>query len=135
MLIRKQFRFEAAHVLPYHTGKCARLHGHSYRLDVTVGGPLQADGPARGMVEDFDRLSALVRTEIIDELDHRSLNDLLENPTAEHIVGWIWARLIPHLDTMRELVLWETATACAILRHDDPDLPSLTDAATRRNLL
>ncbi len=123
-------------MLPYHSGKCARLHGHSYRLDVTVGGSLRSDGPARGMVEDFDDLSALVRTEVIDELDHRSLNDVLDNPTAERIVGWIWARLLPRLANLRELVLWETATACAILRHDDPDLPALiTDAATRRNLL
>ena len=136
VLIRKRFRFEAAHVLPYHTGKCARLHGHSYRLDVTIGGPLRSDGSSRGMVEDFDDVAAAVRADVLEALDHRSLNDVLENPTAERIVAWIWARLTPRLANLRELVLWETATACAILRHDDPELSNLlTDAATRRNLL
>ena len=52
MQIRRTFRFEAAHVLPFHQGKCSRMHGHSYRLDVAVRGPLQTDGPARGMIED-----------------------------------------------------------------------------------
>src|SRR5277367_1595693 len=72
--IRKQFAFEAAHVLPHHQGKCSRLHGHSYRLDVTVEGGLQSEGPATGMVIDFDELARIVRTAVIDALDHRHLN-------------------------------------------------------------
>ena len=121
MRIRKQFKFEAAHILPWHPGKCARLHGHSYRLDVTLLGPLQSDGPSRGMVEDFDTISRVVEREIIDVLDHRSLNDFLENPTAEAIACWIWQRIIDHLDRLDELTLWETATACAILRRSDTE--------------
>ena len=107
MRIRKQFKFEAAHVLPWHPGKCARLHGHSYRLDVTLKGTLQSDGPSRGMVEDFDTISTVVEREIIARLDHRSLNDLLENPTAEAIAQWIWQRIVGHLDRLEELTLWE----------------------------
>ena len=93
MQIRKSFTFEAAHVLPHHPGKCARLHGHSYRLDVALEGPLQATGPAAGMVEDFEVLSRVVEAAVIDELDHRSLNELMDNPTAENIVVWVWRRL------------------------------------------
>jgi 6-pyruvoyltetrahydropterin/6-carboxytetrahydropterin synthase len=119
MRIRKQYKFEAAHVLPWHPGKCARLHGHSYRLDVTLNGPLQEEGPSRGMVVDFDAISQIVEREIVAVLDHRSLNDFLENPTAEAIACWIWRRISPHLDRLEELTLWETATACAILRRDD----------------
>ncbi len=119
MRIRKQYKFEAAHILPWHPGKCARLHGHSYRLDVTLQGPLQTDGPSRGMVEDFDTISQVVEREVISTLDHRSLNDFLENPTAEAIACWIWQRLAPHLHRLEELTLWETATACAILRRSD----------------
>jgi 6-pyruvoyltetrahydropterin/6-carboxytetrahydropterin synthase len=120
VLIRKQFAFEAAHVLPHHQGKCSRLHGHSYRLDVSVAGPLQYEGAATGMVVDFDELAHIVRATIIDRLDHRHLNDTIENPTSENIVVWIWRRLAPQLPGLAELTLWETATACAVLRPDDP---------------
>lgn len=120
MLIRKQFAFEAAHVLPYHQGKCSRLHGHSYRLDVSVDGPLQSEGPATGMVVDFDELARVVRASVIDALDHRHLNDTIDNPTSENIAVWIWRRLAPQLPGLCELTLWETATACAVLRAGDP---------------
>lgn len=119
MQIRKRFHFEAAHALPSHPGKCARTHGHSYRLEVAISGPLHRDGPARGMVEDFDALEAIVRTEAIDALDHQTLNDLIENPTAEEILSWIWRRLEAKLTSLDELVLWETADACAVLRRGD----------------
>jgi 6-pyruvoyltetrahydropterin/6-carboxytetrahydropterin synthase len=118
--IRKQFAFEAAHVLPYHNGKCSRLHGHSYRLDVAVEGPLRADGPATGMIVDFDELARIVRSTIVDKLDHTHLNDTIENPTSENIVVWILRRLAAELTGLTELTLWETSNACAVLRADDP---------------
>ena len=116
MQIRKHFTFESAHVLPHHQGKCARLHGHSYRLEVAVSGPLQTAGPAQGMVEDFEVIKSIVKREVIDALDHRYLNDVLENPTCEIIVQWIWGRLAVAFAGLEELVLWETATSCAVLR-------------------
>jgi 6-pyruvoyltetrahydropterin/6-carboxytetrahydropterin synthase len=118
--IRKSFSFEAAHVLPHHPGKCARLHGHSYRLEVALEGPLQGAGPAAGMVQDFDVIADAVRGPVLAELDHRSLNDLMENPTAEQIVLWIWNRLAPELPQLTELVLWETRSARVVLRAGDP---------------
>jgi 6-pyruvoyltetrahydropterin/6-carboxytetrahydropterin synthase len=118
--IRKSFTFEAAHVLPNHPGKCARLHGHSYRLDVALEGPLRDAGPAAGMIEDFDVISRVVKAAVISQLDHRSLNELLENPTAENIVVWIWARLAHELPYLAELTLWETRKACVVLRKGDP---------------
>jgi 6-pyruvoyltetrahydropterin/6-carboxytetrahydropterin synthase len=119
--IRKQFRFEAAHVLPHHPGKCSRLHGHSYRVDVVVGGPLQSEGPAQGMILDFDEISAVVKPSVIERLDHSSLNDLLPNPTAEHIALWIWHELRGKLAGLAEVVVWETQTACAIVRASDAE--------------
>lgn len=71
------------------------------------------------MIADFDTIKQVVRSEAIDVLDHQNLNDFLENPTAEQIVMWIWRRLDPHLETLDELVLWETATSCAVLRRSD----------------
>jgi 6-pyruvoyltetrahydropterin/6-carboxytetrahydropterin synthase len=118
--IRKSFTFEAAHVLPHHPGKCARLHGHSYRLDVVLEGPLQATGPATGMVEDFEVVSRVVKAAVIGELDHRSLNELMDNPTAENVVSWIWGRLASELSQLAELTLWETPTACVVMKRGDP---------------
>ncbi len=120
MVIKKSFTFEAAHVLPHHPGKCGRLHGHSYRLEVALAGPLQTAGPAAGMVEDFEVVSRVVKAAVVSELDHRSLNEIVANPTAELILAWIWSRLAPELPTLNELVLWETPTACAVMRKDDP---------------
>jgi 6-pyruvoyltetrahydropterin/6-carboxytetrahydropterin synthase len=119
MQIRKHFRFEAAHVLPFHPGKCARMHGHSYSLEVGVRGALRTKGPARGMIEDFDEIRRVVREAIIEPLDHRTLNDEIENPTAERILLWIWRRLEPLLEGLDELVLWETPSSCAVLRRED----------------
>lgn len=107
-------------MLPHHPGKCSRLHGHSYRLEVALAGPLQSEGPAAGMIEDFDVVSRVVKAAVIGELDHRSLNELIDNPTAERIVIWIWNRLEPELSGLDELVLWETSTACAVMRKGDP---------------
>jgi 6-pyruvoyltetrahydropterin/6-carboxytetrahydropterin synthase len=118
--IRKSFTFEAAHVLPHHPGKCARLHGHSYRLDVALDGALQATGPAAGMVEDFEVVSRVVKAAVIDELDHRSLNELMDNPTAENVLVWMWGRLVAELPQLAELVLWETPRACAVMKKGDP---------------
>jgi 6-pyruvoyltetrahydropterin/6-carboxytetrahydropterin synthase len=117
--IRKTFRFEAAHVLPHHPGKCARLHGHSYRFEVALSGPLQTSGPATGMIVDFDDLATVVEPEVVEKLDHASLNDLMPNPTAEHIALWIWDALASHLPLLAEIVVWETATACAVVTKDD----------------
>ncbi len=120
MQIRKSFTFESAHVLPHHLGKCARLHGHSYRLDVALDGPLQQTGPAAGMVQDFEVVSRVVNAAVINALDHRSLNELLDNPTAEHVVEWIWERLESELPQLAELTLWETPNACVVMKRGDP---------------
>ena len=87
--VTRSFTFDAAHTLPWHQGKCRNLHGHTYRLEVVVEGPI---GP-NGIVVDFADLDDLVRREIIDRYDHTFLNDLLDNPTAELIAADIWKRL------------------------------------------
>jgi 6-pyruvoyltetrahydropterin/6-carboxytetrahydropterin synthase len=71
------------------------------------------------MIEDFDRVREVVHREILDVVDHVSLNDLMDNPTCEHIAAWIWERLLPVLPGLDELVVWETATSCAVLRRSD----------------
>jgi 6-pyruvoyltetrahydropterin/6-carboxytetrahydropterin synthase len=94
------------------------MHGHSYRLDVAVRGPLRNDGAAQGMVVDFDDIKRIVRERVIDVLDHQTLNEFVDNPTVERVVLWAWERLDGALEGLDELVLWETADSCALLRRD-----------------
>lgn len=72
--ISKTFKFEAAHQLPGYDGKCARLHGHSYRFEVRLAGCREESGPKRGMVHDFADLSSTVKERIISCLDHRFIS-------------------------------------------------------------
>jgi 6-pyruvoyltetrahydropterin/6-carboxytetrahydropterin synthase len=102
--VSRTFHFEAAHQLPWHEGKCRYLHGHSYRLQVTVAGPV---GP-NGIVIDFADLRAVVEREVIDRFDHRYLNDLMDNPTAELIAEQIYQRLGAAGLDVALVRLWET---------------------------
>lgn len=86
--------FAAAHRLPDHEGKCCRLHGHTYGLEVTVEGAPQESGPAAGMVMDFAELRERVKELIVDRLDHQLLNDVFEfAPTSEVVAAWMFTRL------------------------------------------
>jgi 6-pyruvoyltetrahydropterin/6-carboxytetrahydropterin synthase len=110
MEIWKEFGFEAAHRLPHVPDghKCARLHGHSFRVEVRVDGPIREP---EGWVMDFADLKAAWRP--LDEaLDHRYLNDVpgLENPTSEALARWIWERLRPTLPALSAVVVRETCT-------------------------
>lgn len=102
--VTRSFTFDAAHELPWHTGKCRQLHGHTYRLEVSVEGPLDENG----VVVDFDDLSTVVRREVVDRFDHRFLNDLMENPTAELVAQDGWKRLEAAGLPVVRLRLWET---------------------------
>lgn len=107
--VTRSFRFEAAHKLPWHPGKCRDLHGHGYTLEVTVEGPVGESG----IVMDFADLGTVVRREIIEELDHAYLNDLMENPTAELIAHDIFKRLEAASLPVSRIRLWETADCYA----------------------
>jgi 6-pyruvoyltetrahydropterin/6-carboxytetrahydropterin synthase len=109
--IRRRFRFEAAHHLPHHPGRCRELHGHSYELVVTVEGPVAEPS---GMVVDFSDLKRATREAVVDRLDHRCLNDLVDNPTAERMAEWIWKQLGPVLPGLVEIELAETSD-CSVL--------------------
>jgi 6-pyruvoyltetrahydropterin/6-carboxytetrahydropterin synthase len=114
--IFKEFTFEAAHRLPHvpEGHKCGRLHGHSYRVEVHVSGPLGADS---GWVRDFADLSAVVKP-VVDDLDHYYLNDIegLDNPTSEMLARWIWHRLTLRLPDLSGVVVKETCTTGCVYR-------------------
>jgi 6-pyruvoyltetrahydropterin/6-carboxytetrahydropterin synthase len=108
--ITKQFKFEAAHSLPNHDGKCKNLHGHSYILEVTVTGPIISSGPKEGMIMDFSELNTIVNQEIIGQWDHQFLNDLLPfTTTAENLAQECYRRLEKSGLDIEKIKLWETA--------------------------
>lgn len=111
--IWKEFTFEAAHRLPNvpPSHKCARLHGHSYRVRVTVRGELD---PHLGWVVDFDTIREAFEPVRL-QLDHYYLNEIegLENPTSELLARWIWARTKPRLPQLARIEVMETCTSGA----------------------
>jgi 6-pyruvoyltetrahydropterin/6-carboxytetrahydropterin synthase len=113
LIISKRFRFEAAHRLPRYQGPCFHLHGHSYELHVTLELPVD---PETGMTLDFFVLEAEVKRRVLDRLDHRNINDTLENPTAENIAVWIWDQLQPEFPQLTEIRLFETPDSSVIYR-------------------
>lgn len=109
--IFREFTFEAAHRLPNLPAdhKCTRLHGHSYRVIVTVSGPVD---PVLGWVMDFGDVKSAWRP--IDEvLDHHYLNEVpgLENPTSEVLAAWMWERLQVALPGLVSVAVRETCTS------------------------
>lgn len=116
MQLQKEFGFESAHSLPNvpEGHKCARVHGHSFRVVVCVEGPV---GETSGWVMDFADLKAAVAP-TIDALDHRYLNDLegLDNPTSERIAVWIWERIEPDLPGLASVEVRETCTSACTYR-------------------
>ena len=111
MEIFRQFTFDAAHRLDHlpEGHKCARVHGHTYRLIVYVDGSLD---PVLGWIVDFAEIKRLTG-EVLQHLDHHFLNEVdgLEQPTTEHIAMWIWDRLKPRLPGLARLTLWENANS------------------------
>jgi 6-pyruvoyltetrahydropterin/6-carboxytetrahydropterin synthase len=118
MEIFKEFTFEAAHRLPNvpPDHKCARLHGHSFRVRVQIEGQ---PGEETGWVRDFADLTCAMQP-VLDRLDHYYLNEVpgLENPTSELLARWIWDRLTPSLPELSQVVVHETCTSGCVYRGD-----------------
>ena len=111
MDIFKVFTVEAAHRLPHvpEGHKCARLHGHSFRIELHLSGPVH---PQAGWVMDFADVKAAFKP-IYERLDHHYLNDSpgLENPTSEQLAKWIWDQAKPLLPLLSAIVVHETCTS------------------------
>lgn len=92
--LSREFTFDAAHSLPDYPGKCARIHGHTYTLIVTVEGDLDQSG----MVMDFFKIKEIVE-DILAPLDHHYLNDYYEQPTVELIARDLFEKIQKALET------------------------------------
>lgn len=111
MKIFKHFDFDSAHFLPYVPDghRCKGIHGHTYRLTLHFEGETD---PELGWVIDFAEIKKVV-SPIIDEIDHKLLNDIegLENPTCEILAIWIWNRVKPNIPQLCRVELYETLTS------------------------
>ena len=107
--LTKEFTFEAAHFLEDYDGVCSQLHGHSYRLYVTVRGIPSDDelDPKNGMVIDFGYLKQLVNDAIISEFDHSLIMQRSERSTAlEQLLSEEFSRIVvlPYRPTTENLL-------------------------------
>ena len=133
--VTKTVRFDAAHVLTNHAGLCRNLHGHTYRVDVSVAG--EADG-GDGMVIDFKDLKSLLAETVCARFDHafiyntespgeREIAAVLEKhgmrvaplpfrSTAENLARHFYGELLPSVPGLVAVKVWETADSCAEFR-------------------
>jgi len=108
MVLIKRFHFDSAHRLPGYKGICSELHGHRWYLELTVEGPLDI---ASGMIVDFKVLDEIIKPLLPD---HKYLNNLCENPTAENLAIMLHrdiAGRLPEGLVLRKLRLWESEDA------------------------
>ncbi len=116
MIVATEYEFDAAHNLPNYAGKCERLHGHTYRLKVLCEAPVN---PSTGLAIDFAELKKVVRSRVIDVLDHTYLNETISIPSAENIAIWIWDRIAPSGLPLKEIWVHETPGCYVIYRGED----------------
>ncbi|AGA64754.1 Queuosine biosynthesis QueD, PTPS-I [Liberibacter crescens BT-1] len=113
MKITQAFTFEAAHHLSHlpKTHKCHRMHGHSYRVEITLQGNIN---PETGFVEDFFNIESSM-SHVLALLDHQSLNDIdgLEKPSVENIALWIWNKINHTIPLLFSVRVYETSMSWA----------------------
>lgn len=114
--IGKQYNFSAAHHLPKVPDghPCKRMHGHNYMVEVEVRGGVHANGFCNGL--DFYDIDRHLKP-LIDQLDHKSLNDFIDNPTAENVAQWLMDGVA--CTFIYSVTVWETAKCWATVINTD----------------
>jgi 6-pyruvoyltetrahydropterin/6-carboxytetrahydropterin synthase len=115
-----EYTFAAAHALRNYKGKCENVHGHNYRVQVTVAGEKLSEA---GLLVDFSDLRKAIR-DLAGHLDHQLLNDIIPfdqlNPSAENLAKYISDGMSGQLRSqgleVRAVTVWETDTSCATYR-------------------
>lgn len=111
MILKRKFKFEAAHRLPKYKGKCKKIHGHSYRLIVSLKLPVDSE---TGLSMDFQEIQKIVEVAVIARVDHQNLNEIVSNPTSEQLIAWIWEQLEGKLSGLYEIELSETENSSVV---------------------
>lgn len=118
--VTKIFTFDSAHRLNDYVGKCAEIHGHTYKLELTLRGFTDD----KGLVIDFHDVEKLVNEQIMEKIDHKLLNDVFDfNPTCENIALWIWdeaEKIFCNTSAnIEKVILWENAESCITIKKED----------------
>ncbi len=119
MIIAKHFEFEAAHSLPNEEcyGACSNLHGHTYRLTIEIEGDINK----YGWVMNFKDLKHIVKSKVIDVLDHSNINDIIAIPTAENMIIWIEKQIkddfTQYNTKLKSIILYETSNSYAKIEY------------------
>lgn len=111
--LKSHFQIESARFLPKlpQGHPCARMHGHSFKIILTLRGPLD---PQVGWVQDYHEINEIMRPLLV-RLDHRVLNEVdgLDNPTSELLAQWIFNRAQKNLPLLKSVTIMETpSTEC-----------------------
>ena len=111
--IKVTAEFSGAHNLREYQGRCERLHGHNWRVEVIVSGDKLNK---TGMLIDFRKIKSQLK-KITDKLDHKYLNELRYfkrfNPTSENIAKYIYDNLIKRVSSLKTVTVWESADSSA----------------------
>ena len=113
MMLKVIRKFSCAHKLSKYEGKCANLHGHTYRAVFLIEG-----APAdNGMIADFSKIKDILDSNLPD---HKYLNDLLENPTTENIASYLAEKMTKVIKEnfnlkLKGLELWENDTSAVVI--------------------
>ncbi|NLI57301.1 MAG: 6-carboxytetrahydropterin synthase QueD [Clostridium sp.] len=118
--ISKVFTFDSAHHLYDYQGKCRNIHGHTYKLEVTLKGIPDE----KGFVIDFHDLDDIIENQVLSKIDHKYLNELFDfNPTCEMLGLWLWDEILKKISnlglSLEKLVLWETPTSFITIDKED----------------
>ena len=126
--VTKIVEFEACHHLEGYKGDCSRMHGHSYKVEVTVGPVssgsyawhkhLESKAPTPGMLLDFSKLKKILKDLILSQYDHQNLDEIFPVSTAEIMATSMLVDIQRTLDTLypktyvvKKVRLWETSTS------------------------
>ena len=109
--IVQSYTFHAAHHLPWHAGRCAGVHGHTYSFEIRIEGSRDANG----IIVDFDELELIIGKRVLSVLDHTDLNSTFSSPTAENVAAWIFDEVEAEFEGVQSVRLWETPESSAIV--------------------
>jgi len=113
MQITKEITFDCAHMLSGHEGLCANLHGHTYKVQVTIYGKPLIEGPSMGMLLDFKDLKSIINLKIMGQFDHAVIFSTAELRNAAEDSLYDWARE----NGMRHFVMPGRPTAEALAEY------------------
>ena len=118
-ILHTEFKFDAAHYIDGYDGKCGRMHGHTYKVQICVAGSKLDE--KFGMLMDFKDMKASLNA-VVEQLDHQVLNDVLDIKTStECLAKYFYDEINPSIPsnvTLKKVILWENPTNCAIYTPD-----------------